>query len=80
MVFVLCLSTFYNFHLRLRSSRTIYYAEYPIKKHVVYHTRPETSDTHAQMTTANETKNMSHNTLNYRDFIMKTGLKPRLPP
>ena len=30
--------------------------------------------------TAKETKNMSHNTLNYRDFIMKTDLKSRLPP
>ena len=30
--------------------------------------------------TANETKNVSHNTLNYRDFTMKTDLKFRLPP
>ena len=30
--------------------------------------------------TANETKNVSHNTLNYRDFPMKTDLKSRLPP
>ena len=30
--------------------------------------------------TANEAKNVSHNTLNYRDFPMKTNLKSRLPP
>lgn len=30
--------------------------------------------------TANETKNVLHNTLNYRDFTMKTDLKFRLPP
>lgn len=29
--------------------------------------------------TANDTKNISHNTLNYKDFMMKTGLKSRLP-
>jgi len=30
--------------------------------------------------TANENKNVSHNTLNYRDFTMKTDFKSRLPP
>ena len=30
--------------------------------------------------TANQNKNMSHHTFSYRDFIMKTDLKSRLPP
>ena len=47
---------------------------------LLYVTWSEILDTHAQMVQPTRQKNISHNTLNDGDVIMKTDLKLQLPP